>query len=254
MYDITIEKMTNAAKKKAEVLKSSILKYLISSAFAGAFIGIGILLIFTIGSQLGKSPATKTVMGLAFGIALNLVIFTGTDLFTGNNMVMTVGTMNKGTKLSDLIKVWCTSYIGNLIGAIILSFIFVGAGFMAKGPLAEFFSNAAQAKASGTFIQLFYKGILCNMLVCLAVLITFRTENDVAKLFMTVFCLFAFITSGFEHSIANMTVYAVPLLSGTMSKVTMAMAIHNLVPVTLGNVVGGAIIMGLGSYSLKSKN
>lgn len=254
MYDITIEKMTNAAKKKAEVLNSSIFKYLVSSAFAGAFIGIGILLSFTIGGQLtpSGSPYLKVLMGLAFGIALNLVIFTGTDLFTGNNMVMTVGTLNKGTKVADLIKVWCVSYVGNLIGALILSFIFVGAGFVAKGPVMEFFAATAQAKAAGTFMQLFYKGILCNMLVCLAVLITFRTENDAAKILMTILCLFAFITSGFEHSIANMTVYGVSLMSGKMD-ITMAQAIHNLIPVTLGNIVGGAVVLGLGIYALKSK-
>lgn len=255
MYDLTIDKITNAGKNKANLLKSSLLKYLISAALAGSFIGFGIILTNAISSQLGQAGAhySKIIGGVAFAVALNLVIFTSTELFTGNNLVMSVATLNEGTKLTELLKIWLFSYIGNMVGAIILSFIFVNTGFVDQGSLMEIFSNSAVAKASASFIQLLSRGILCNVLVCFAILMTFRTDNDAAKVLLNTFCILAFVIPGFEHSVANMTVYAVPLLSGTMPDVTLALAIKNLIPVTIGNIIGGGLIVGLGYYSLKSK-
>ena len=115
----------------------------------------------------------------------------------------------------------------------------------------EFFASSAVAKAAPSFMALFMRGVLCNFLVCLAVMISFRTENDAAKLIMITMCLFAFITSGFEHSIANMTVYSVGLISKSITGVTMGQLVANLVPVTLGNIVGG-LIMGGGFFALRS--
>ncbi|MDO5044949.1 MAG: formate/nitrite transporter family protein [Coriobacteriia bacterium] len=253
MYDETIAKLTTAAQKKNDLLNSSIFKYLISSAFAGSFIGFGILLIFNIASFASGSPMVKILMGVSFSVALSLVIFTGTDLFTGNNLIMTVGKLNKGVKTSDLMRVWIFSYFGNFIGALLLSLIFVGAGF-AKGPIAETFQNMSLAKAGAGFMPLLFRGILCNMLVCLAVLISFRTNDDTAKLIIIFLCLYTFITCGFEHSIANMTVYGVSLLSPDIRGVGMAEMFANLIPVTIGNIIGGAFILGCGYFSLGSKS
>ncbi|HBE9445287.1 formate/nitrite transporter [Clostridioides difficile] len=252
MHKETLDKLTNAAINKINLLNTSKVKYLVSSAFAGLYVGIGILLIFTIGGLLtdAGSPMTKIVMGLSFAIALSLVIMTGTELFTGNNMVMSAGMLNKGVSIKDTSKIWAYSWVGNLIGALILGLIFVGTGLVDKGPVAEFFANTAASKASMPFTALFFRGILCNILVCVSVLCSFRTNSDTAKIIMIFLCLFAFITSGFEHSIANMTIYSVSLFSPTISTVTIGGAIYNLVAVTLGNIVGGALFMGLGTYIL----
>lgn len=255
MYNDTITAIAGAARKKADLLNSSVFKYLISSAFAGIFIGLGVLLIFTIGGSLDASgsPMIKFMMGISFAIALSLVILTGTDLFTGNNLVMTMGAMEKSVSWLELIKVWVVSYIGNLLGAIFLGAIYVYTGLVTKGPVMDFFHKISIAKASAPFSELFFRGILCNMLVCLAVLICFRTANDAAKLMIIFLCLFAFISSGFEHSIANMTVYAVALISPVITDVGFDAAVANLVPVTLGNIIGGSIVIGLGFYCLKGK-
>ena len=218
MYDETLEKIGLASKKKMGVLNSSILKYLISSAFAGMFIGIGILLIFTIGSLTANLPSQKI--------------------------------LRKDGKVSDAIKLWCICWIGNLIGGIILALLYVGSGLV-KGDLASFYEKTAMAKASAPFLALVCKGILCNILVCLAVLSGFRTNDDSAKILMTFMCLFAFITSGFEHSIANMTVYAVGLISPEVH-ISITDALKNLIPVTIGNWIGGGVIVGGGFYLLKS--
>ena len=238
MYDETLEKIGLASKKKMGVLNSSILKYLISSAFAGMFIGIGILLIFTIGSLTANLPSQKILMGVSFAIALSLVI------------IMGVGILRKDVKVSDAIKLWCICWIGNLIGGIILALLYVGSGLV-KGDLASFYEKTAMAKASAPFLALVCKGILCNILVCLAVLSGFRTNDDSAKILMTFMCLFAFITSGFEHSIANMTVYAVGLISPEVH-ISITDALKNLIPVTIGNWIGGGVIVGGGFYLLKS--
>lgn len=252
MHNETLEKLTNAAKNKVNLLNKSLLKYLTSSAFAGLYVGLGIILIFTIGGLLtaANSPMTKILMGMSFAIALSLVVFTGSELFTGNNMVMTAGTLNKGVKLGDTCKVWMYSYIGNLIGSLLVAILFVGTGLISKGPVMEFFTTTAAVKASVGATELFFRGILCNILVCVAILCSFKTNNDAAKLIIIFMCLFAFITSGFEHSVANMTIFGVALFAPTISSVTLGGAIYNLAIVTLGNMVGGAVFMGAGAYIL----
>lgn len=256
MHRETVLKLSNAAKNKINLLENSKLKYLVSSSFAGLYVGLGIILIFTVGGLLSasSSPVTRIIMGLSFAIALSLVIMTGTELFTGNNMVMTVGRLNKNVSTRDLSKVWIYSFIGNLLGAILVSALFVGTGFANEGVVMEFFAKTSLAKASVPLMPLFFRAILCNILVCAAVLCSFKTSDDTAKLLMIFLCLFAFITSGFEHSIANMTVFAVALISPAVQGATLAGAIYNLLVVTLGNVVGGALVMGLGLYIMGSED
>lgn len=256
MHNETLEKLTIAAKNKVNLLNSSRLKYIVSSAFAGLYVGIGILLIFTIGGLLtsANSPMTKIMMGVSFAIALSLVVMTGSELFTGNNMVMTAGTLNKGTSTKDLLKVWAYSFVGNLIGSLLVAGLFVGTGLVNKGAVMEFFATTSLAKASLPFMDLFFRGVLCNILVCVAVMCSFRTNDDTAKLIIIFMCLFAFITSGFEHSVANMTIFGVALFSSAIKGATLMGAIYNLFVVTLGNIAGGALVMGAGAYILGKKD
>ncbi|WP_195947332.1 formate/nitrite transporter family protein [Paraclostridium bifermentans] len=256
MHNETLEKLTVAAKNKVNLLNSSRLKYIVSSAFAGLYVGIGILLIFTIGGLLtsANSPMTKIMMGVSFAIALSLVVMTGSELFTGNNMVMTAGTLNKGTSTKDLLRVWAYSFVGNLIGSLLVAGLFVGTGLVDKGAVMEFFAKTSLAKASLPFMDLFFRGVLCNILVCVAVMCSFRTNDDTAKLIIIFMCLFAFITSGFEHSVANMTIFGVALFSSAIKGATLMGAIYNLFVVTLGNIAGGALVMGAGAYILGKKD
>lgn len=256
MHNETVLKLSNAAKNKINLLNSSKLKYLVSAAFAGLYVGLGIILIFTVGGLLSaaNSPVTKIIMGLSFALALCLVIITGTELFTGNNMVMTVGRLNKGVSTWDLSKVWLFSFVGNLLGSILVAGFFVGTGIVNEGPIMEFFATTSIAKTSASFMALFFRGVLCNILVCVAVLCAFRTNDDTAKLLMIFLCLFAFITSGFEHSVANMTIFSVALISPAIQGATLVGAAYNLVAVTLGNIVGGALVMGLGLFIMGSED
>ncbi len=138
-----------------------------------------------------------------------------------------------------------------MIGALILSALFIMSGLLTKGAMVDFFSSVAAAKATMPIHNLFARAILCNFIVCLAVLICFKTENEVAKLILVIMLLFTFVVTGFEHSIANMTVFSIALLSSNITSVTLGSAVYALIIATIGNVIGGSLIVGLGFHLLK---
>ncbi|PAB58705.1 formate/nitrite transporter family protein [Anaeromicrobium sediminis] len=254
MFGEVVEKISNAAKAKATLVKKSKAKYLLASALAGLYVGFGILLIFTIGGILGSqgSVATKIVMGTSFGIALSLVIMAGSELFTGNNLIMTIGALRKKVTFGDAMNVWFFSYIGNFVGSILIAGLFILTGLASKESTMNFILKVTNAKMNGNFSELFFKGILCNILVCLAVFCAIKLKEETAKLIMIFWCLFAFITTGFEHSIANMTILSMGLMLPHPETISIAGMFNNLIPVTLGNFVGGSLFVGV-SYWFISK-
>lgn len=255
MFNEEFEKVAGAAKAKVTLLKNNKLGYFVSSMLAGIFVGVAIMLIFSIGGLLNSagSPATKIVMGLSFGGALSLVVFAGSELFTGNNFIMTVGSLNKTVSWIDTCKVWAVSFVGNLVGSILAGYLFFAAG-LARGPIGEFIANTTQTKMNVASSELFVRGILCNLMVCLAVWCTFRCKEDISKLVMIFWCLFIFITAGFEHSIANMTLMTIGLLSPGTAVVSVGGYIYNIFFVTLGNMVGGILFMAIPYYLISRKN
>lgn len=240
--------MASAARSKAALLRHGPRQYLILSALAGAYVGLGIVLIFAIGAplQAAGSGATKAVMGASFGVALTLVIFAGSELFTGNNLVMTVGALSRTVTPSALARVWIASFAGNLLGSALLAAATAASGVLGKAPAREFVLGVVAAKMSAPAAELFFRGVLCNVLVCLAVWMGMRARDETARLVLIFWCLFAFIGAGFEHSVANMTLLAVGLfMPHDPNLVSWAGFARNLSLVTLGNVVGGAMVIGL---------
>lgn len=254
MFNEELGRVANAAKAKVELLKTNKLGYFISSMLAGIFVGLGIMLIFTIGGLLtsAESPATKIVMGLSFGVALSLVVFAGSELFTGNNFIMAVGSLTKNVSWIDTAKVWIVSFIGNLVGSILAGAMFFMTG-LAKGPVGEFIANTSAAKMSLPASELFFRGIFCNLLVCLAVWCTFRCKEEISKLVMIFWCLFVFITAGFEHSVANMSLLSIGLLAPGTAAVSVGGYVYNILVVTLGNMVGGILFMAIPYYLISRK-
>lgn len=212
MFTETKNLLSEAAVKKVNFYKSGIIKYLIASMWAGAYVGFGIFLIMTIGGLGSESnfPFTKMLMGISFGIALSLVIMAGSELFTGNNMILTVGALDKKVTWKDSANIWVWSFIGNAIGSTLLGLL-LSLTNASTTPTGAFILKTAATKMNGDFIPLLVNGILCNLLVCLAVLCSIKMKSESGKLIMVFWCLFAFITSGFEHSVANMTVFATAL-------------------------------------------
>lgn len=243
MYKEEFLLAANVAKSKVSLLKSGKQKYLIASILAGFYIGLGIMLIFTIGGLLSsaQSPMTKIVMGLSFGVALSLVIAAGAELFTGNNFVMTAGILKKTITMKSGIVLWIFNFIGNLIGSVVGGYLYVLSG-VSNEPINKFIVNISYAKMHGAPIELIIRGFFCNVLVCLAVWTTFRLKNESARLIMVFWCLFAFITTGFEHSIANMTLLTIGLLVPHPETVNLAGYLYNIGLVTIGNMIGGILL------------
>jgi len=248
MYYEDITKIAAASNLKSDLLAKSKLKYLLSSVLAGMYVGFGILLIFTIGGLLSQanSPVVRLVMGLCFGIALSLVIMAGSELFTGNNMIMTIGLYERKATFRNFLEIQIYSFIGNLAGSVFIAWLFLLAG-LAQGSTAAYMLKIAQVKMSLSFTELLARGILCNMLVCLALWCSFRMKEEAGKLIMVFWCLFAFITTGFEHSVANMTLLATALMIPDGPGVSMAGFWYNIGIVSLGNFIGGWLLVG-GSY------
>jgi nitrite transporter NirC len=245
MLEQSIAAASSAAEKKLASLELSLPRYLVLAMLAGAYVGLGIALIFAIGAPLAAagSPFTKVVMGASFGIALSLVVVAGAELFTGNAMLMPLAQLSGKLSLGNLAALWGWSYVGNLIGSVALAALLAASGAFASDPQRGFVEATAQAKMNLPFWSAFARGILANWLVCLAVWCSFRTASEGVKLTMVFWCLFAFIGAGFEHSVANMTLLALALFQPHAETLTWVGYVGNLVPVTLGNIVGGGVLV-----------
>lgn len=244
MYQESVDAATQVGVQKTAFLKSNPLGYFIASMLAGIYVGLGIILIFSVGAPFAAagSPAVKLVMGASFAIALTLVVFAGSELFTGNTMYLTFSGLARQTKLRDLLNIWTVSWVGNLVGSLALAWLVVFSGSIDHAfPMIGNVTAAKMSVAPGALVA---RGLLCNLLVCLALWTAGRTRSDAAKIMLIGLCLFAFIGSGFEHSIANMSLLAIGLFAQTGAEVSWGGYFYNLLWVTLGNTLGGVLLAG----------
>ncbi len=245
----TVLDFARLARTKAENLSQNPLGFGVAAMMAGAYVGMGVLLIFSVGQP--ADPSIRSlVMGASFGIALTLVVFAGSELFTGHTMYMTFGRLARTVSTIELCRCWGTTWLGNLGGSALLAVLFVAGG---GGAILDVGGNdllhaVAAKKMQAPTLELVMRAVLCNWLVCLAIWTAARTKNDAAKCILIFWCLYAFIAAGFEHSVANMTVFAVALLSEHPEIITVAAAGRNLLWVTLGNTLSGAVFMAIGYW------
>jgi nitrite transporter NirC len=227
-------------------------RYLLSSMLAGAHIGVAVVLLIMASAPLAaaSSPFAKLVQGLVFGVALTLVVFAGSELSTGNMMTMAHGIARRRTGIPAAALVIALSFVGNLLGSALFGWLVHESGVLGSGaapgkaaPGSALLSTIIRAKIGESDAQLFFRGVLCNFLVCLAVWMAARTTADGAKLAVLFWGLLAFICSGFEHVVANMTGFSLALLEHTPGATAGAFA-HNLLLVGLGNLVGGMLLVG----------
>lgn len=234
-------------------MNRTLMGYLIFSAFAGIYIGLGIALIFSIGAPLAASESvfTKALMGAGFGIALTLVVFGGAELFTGNNMFLLTSVLGGRTSWKSLFKLFWWCYIGNLIGSLFIAWLVVSSGVMDAAAQKGLVTSVAAMKMNLPLSEIFLRAILANWLVCLAIWMSARTKNDAAKLILIWWCLFAFVATGYEHAIANMSLLSMALFLPHPDSVSWLGFAYNLLPATIGNFVGGGLFVG-GLYWLAS--
>ncbi|MGC4983888.1 formate/nitrite transporter family protein [Streptomyces sp. DT193] len=237
----TIAESTDLAVKKSRLVRSPA-RYLVSAMLAGIYIGVGEILLLSVAGPLeaGHSGAVRLVEGAVFPVALLLVLFAGADLFTSQCMTMTFGVLSRRTRWADLARVWVMSLVGNLVGAVVFA-LFIGmAGTLESGPASSLLGSLLATKEAASGGQLFARAVLCNMLVCLAVWMFTRASGDGAKATMVWWPVFAFVASGFEHSIANMALFSLGIVNGQAGVGDLARNLAFTVP---GNIVGGAVLV-----------
>ncbi|MGH8973408.1 MAG: formate/nitrite transporter family protein [Acidimicrobiia bacterium] len=246
-----LEESAGVARAKANQVRR-LPPYLFSSMLAGAYVGAGVVLIVSLAGPFAAagSPATKLVLGATFGLALTLVVFAGAELFTGNVMFMLQGLRSGTVTLGDLTAVWSASLVGNLLGSLSFAALVNAGGTLVAGgapgkvgPGQTLVDTLITTKNAATGPQLFWRSVLCNMLVCLALWMAARATSDGAKLAVLWWALLAFIGSGFEHSVANMTLFGVGIFHGSAAWGDLW---RNLAVTVPGNIVGGGLIVGLG--------
>ena len=246
MYKTEMQKISDASEKKIAFMKKSPLSYILLSALAGIYLGFGIVLIFSISGPIaaaGGEAYLKLIMGATFGIALSLVIFAGSELFTGNNMVFAISSLQKRVGLGPIIILFIMCFIGNYLGSAFLAWLVVKGGSLPEAS-NQLILKAAAMKMALDPQEAFIRGILCNWLVCLAVWISLRAKEETARLIMIFWCLFAFIGSGFEHSIANQTLLSMAMFLPHGPEISIAGFAHNQLYVVLGNLGGGGAFVG----------
>lgn len=222
------------------------LKILLLAVLAGGFIALGAM-VFTVtvtGSELGLGP-TRLLGGIAFSLGLILVVVGGAELFTGNSL-MVMAWVDGKIPAAALARNWCLVYLGNLAGAIAIAFIAWRAGVLDIGGSAvmETATRIALGKLELSFEQCFWRGLLCNVLVCLAVWLCIAARTVSGKILAILFPISAFVAIGLEHSIANMYFLPLAAFSG-IPEVGLVRIAGNLLPVTLGNMVGGGVFVAL---------
>lgn len=220
-------------------------RYLFAAALAGAFVGFAVVLMLSIGGPMvaAGSPSAKLAMGAVFGVALTLVVFAGGELVTGNMMVMTQSALARTVSWRRAGTVCLAALVGNAVGSLALALSVHGGGSLSSGAGAGLLAETVSMKDALSGPQLFWRAVLCNALVCLGLWMAARTRSDAAKLAVLWWALLAFIASGFEHSVANMTTFSLAALQGSG---TWSMLGRNLAWTVPGNLVGGALLVGAG--------
>src|SRR5258708_38146506 len=240
-----VQALGEQAAAKLAAQRLSLTSHFVRSMLAGMYVGAAIVLIFTIGSFL-PTESRKLLMGVCFGGALTIVVFAGSELFTGSNLVLTLGVLTRKATWKDLTANWIWTWIGNLVGSSLLAAIVIRSGVMDDDPVKAFVLKLVDTKMNLPWEQLFWRAVLANWLVCLGVWMAARIKSETARILMIWWCMFTFITSGFEHSIANMCGLMLGyLLPDHGTGITFGGYWYNLGWATLGNVVGGAIFVAL---------
>lgn len=227
---------------------------------AGAFIALGAMFYTLVTYDATGFPAgvMRLLGGLVFSLGLILVIVAGAELFTGNNLIVMAYVDGK-VSLSQLLRNWLIVFTGNFLGALGIVFLVSVSGHWHIGgdALAHKALLIANAKVNLTWLEAFSRGVLCNILVCLAVWLCFAGRTVVDKILAIIFPVSAFVAMGFEHCVANMFFIPAGLIIKQMGGMEVSSALNldslttiqfitsNLIPVTLGNIIGGSVFVGL---------
>jgi formate transporter len=249
------DRVQNVGVAKARL---PLLSMVMLGVLAGAFIGLGALYYTLVISDASLSFAAGRVLGaVCFSLGLLLVVVAGAELFTGNNLLAMAWADGK-VSTGEVLRNWAVVCTANFIGAAGLALLVYWSGHagLNNGAIAQAYLKIAAAKSTMPLSELFFRGVLCNVLVCMAVWMVLAGRSVVDKFVATVLPISAFVAAGFEHSIANMYFFPLALLlkeSGIVlpagaDAITVYAMFRNLGPVIAGNIVGGSVLVALVYY------
>lgn len=244
-----IENALNAGTNKVKLRSASFNRFIILTMLAGIYIAFGGILSLTLGygfpeTTAGNPGLQKLLSGAAFPIGLILVVVLGAELFTGNNALLMPPLLTRRCSIADVLVNWTLVWIGNFMGALLFVYFMVYlTGLTAIEPYHSAIINIANAKVSMPWGTVLLKGIGANWCVCLAIWLAMSAKSSGAKMFGCWFPVMAFVALGYEHSIANMFFIPCGILEGADIS-TWEMIWRNLIPATLGNIIGGAVFVG----------
>lgn len=260
--------MMNAPKEIAQATvgigkgkaTNSASKLFVLAFFAGMFIAFGATAANTVSTGVEPAAIAKLLSALVFPTGLAMVLVAGSELFTGNSLII-VGLLQKEVKLADMLKNWAVVWVGNLVGSIFVAWLVNIGGQLNlfNNGVAVTTMKVAASKCGLSLTAALCLGILCNIMVCIAVWMSFGAKTVSCKIVAIYLPIMAFVLSGFEHSVANMYYISsglfakgneVYLQAATDAGVKLAnltwgnFFVKNLIPVTIGNVIGGSLVVG----------
>ena len=245
-----LEKITTAAEQNWTLYSKSKRLFILKNMFSGVFLTMGIIGSLSTAFSMSKvNPGLAPVAAAAvFPLALVLIIFFGGLLFTVGVFTSSAAFYDKKMTLRKVLSLWFISYIANFIAIFIIILLFCltksyGDGFL------EFAALRIAPKLGYSIPQLLFKGMMCNFLVCLAFYGSLRIKSEAVKILVVFICIFGFVISDFEHSIANMGYLTIGYFA--IPDFSFALAAKNLVFSTIGNIIGGAVLLGLPVYFLE---
>lgn len=246
-----------------------LVKMILSGILAGAFIALGGATSNVAVHTIADVGLARTLAGAIFPVGLMMIVFVGGELFTGNCMIA-MGVYNKKVKVSAFFKDLCIIFFSNLIGALFIDLLVFYSGQLdyTSGALGAYTIKVALGKVAITPVKAITSGILCNILVCVAILMAGAARDIVGKVWAIFFPIWAFVIGGFEHCVANMFYIPMGMLAATnpayaakaeelygitaeqLSSLTVVNSLGNFIPVTIGNMIGGAIVLGGLCYAI----
>lgn len=238
-------------------VRLSALKMLVLGIFAGIFISLAGVAATTISVTIENPTLSRILSAAIFPAGLCMVLIAGSELFTGNTLIV-MALLEKKVTLRQMLKNWFFVLLGNTLGAILISALVVygHTPSLFGNSLAESIVSIAQTKVALGFGDAFIRGILCNTLVCLAVWMSFAAKHVEGKVMIAYFPIFIFVLCGFEHSIANIYYLFAGIFTAAEYQIAaeslnlFTVFFNNLLPVTLGNIIGGAGIIGFGYWAM----
>lgn len=250
MYNTPNEVLVVTEGMALKKYKTPLPKLALLGVLGGAYIALGGWFSFYVANGMpvgteGNPALVKLIQGALFPVGLVLIILVGGELFTGNTAYLVTGARKGVTPWSYIATNWSIVWVTNFIGALLLCFLLVKqTGMLVSEPWVSAIVHTAEGKVAQPWMTIFLKGIGANWLVCLAVWLGLSSKEMLGRLVGLWIPVMVFVTLGYEHSIANMFYIPMGMMSG--ANVTIAQMIwNNLIPATLGNIVGGAVFVGL---------